>query len=270
MSKPGNILEFNMRRNHKRNTNFSPCAVIPVYNHEHAIAAVAAAVLAHHLPCILVDDGSSPACAAVLDALAAAHPDRITLLRHTVNRGKGGAVLSGVRHAAQAGYTHALQIDADGQHCTDDIPRFLAQAAARPAALIAGCPVYDESVPKVRLYGRYLTHISVWINTLSLDIKDSMCGFRVYPLPPLVALAQRRALGEHMDFDTEVLVRLYWDGMQVVNLPTRVHYPSDGVSHFRLVRDNILITRMHLTLFLGMLLRAPQLLARKLSGRRSP
>nr|ADU90653.1 putative glycosyl transferase, family 2 [Collimonas sp. MPS11E8] len=244
---------------------FRPCAVIPVYDHEHAIGAVLAAVLAHDLPCILVDDASSPSCATVLDALASAHRGQVTLLRHEANRGKGAAVLTGIRHAAAAGYTHALQIDADGQHCTDDIPRFLQQAAAQPHSVIAGCPQYDDSVPSVRFYGRYLTHVWVWINTLSLDIKDSMCGFRVYPLPSLIRLARRKQLGERMDFDTEVLVRLHWDGVAVVNLPTRVTYPMDGVSHFRLGFDNLLISRMHATLFLGMLVRAPRLLGRRLS-----
>lgn len=253
---------------HVSTAGFNPCAVIPVYNHAHAIGHVVTAILAFQLPCILVDDGSSAECAAVLDALAATHPD-IVLLRHTQNRGKGGAVVTGVRHAAQAGYTHALQIDADGQHCTDDIPLFLAQSAARPDVLIAGVPQYDESVPKVRFYGRYLTHVWVWINTLSLDIKDSMCGFRIYPVAPFVALSQKRILGQHMDFDTDVIVRLYWDGMQIVNFPTKVGYPSDGVSHFRLVMDNLLISRMHATLFIGMLLRVPTLLARKISRRRS-
>lgn len=247
---------------------FTPCAVIPVYNHEHAIGAVVAAVLAHDLPCVLVDDASSASCAAVLDALAGADPQRITLLRHAVNRGKGGAVLTGVQHAAAAGFSHALQIDADGQHCTDDIPRFLQQAAVAPRSLIAGCPQYDGSVPTVRLYARYLTHVWVWINTLSLDIKDSMCGFRVYPLPSLIRLAQRKQLGERMNFDIEVLVRLYWDGVAIVNLPTRVAYPLDGVSHFRAGLDNLLISRLHATLFFGMLWRAPRLLARRLPPRR--
>lgn len=243
---------------------FRPCAVIPVYDHEHAIGTVLTAVLAHGLPCVLVDDASSASCAAVLDTLAAAHPGQVTLLRHAVNRGKGGAVLTGVRHVAAAGYTHMLQIDADGQHSTDDIPRFLQQAAARPQSVIAGCPQYDDSVPSVRFYGRYLTHVWVWINTLSLDIKDSMCGFRVYPLPSLMHLVRRKHIGERMDFDTDVLVRLHWDGVPVVNLPTRVTYPMDGVSHFRLGRDNLLITRMHATLFIGMLIRAPRLLGRRL------
>ncbi len=241
---------------------FRPCVVIPVYNHEHAIQGVLAQVLAHGLPVILVDDGCSAACAAVLDALAAAHPDRVVLERHAVNQGKGGAVLTGFARAARDGYTHVLQVDADGQHSVADVPRFLAAARAAPHAVVAGCPVYDESVPALRLYARYLTHVWVWINTLSLAIRDSMCGFRVYPVAPVLALARRRRLGLRMNFDIEILVRLYWDGLAIVNLPTRVGYPEDGVSHFKAWTDNVLISRLHMTLFFGMLPRIPSLLVR--------
>jgi glycosyltransferase involved in cell wall biosynthesis len=241
---------------------FKPCVVIPVYNHEHAVDAVVHGVLAQNLSCIIVDDGSLPGCARMLDALVAGAPTHITLIRHPVNRGKGSAVLTGARYAVQAGYTHALQIDADGQHQVSDIPRFLEQAAAHPQALIVGCPDFGETVPSLRFYSRYLNHVWVWINTLSLQIKDSMCGFRVYPLPAMMALEQRQKLGVRMNFDTEVLVRLYWDGLEIINVPTPVNYPSDGVSHFRVVLDNFLIARMHVILFFGMLLRLPLLIAR--------
>jgi len=239
-----------------------PCVVIPVYNHEHAIGKVLAQVLAHGLPVILVDDGCAAACAAVLDRLAASHPDRVVLERHAVNQGKGGAVLTGFARAARDGYSHVLQVDADGQHSVADVPRFLDAARAAPHAVIAGCPVYDESVPALRLYARYLTHVWVWINTLSLAIRDSMCGFRVYPVAPVLALARRRRLGLRMNFDIEILVRLYWDGLAIVNLPTRVGYPEDGVSHFKAWTDNVLISRLHMTLFFGMLPRIPSLLVR--------
>ncbi|UTY60794.1 glycosyltransferase family 2 protein [Massilia sp. erpn] len=242
---------------------YKPCIVIPVYNHEHAIGGVLAGLLPHGLHCILVDDGSSPACAAVLRALAQRHDEHLTLVTHEVNQGKGGAVMSGFRRAAQLGFSHALQVDADGQHNLDDVARFLEQGRQHPDTLIVGCPIYDDSVPKGRLYGRYATHVWVWINTLSLDIRDSMCGFRVYPLAPVLALLERRALGRRMNFDIEILVRLYWDGVPVLNLPTRVAYPADGVSHFQAWRDNVLISRLHATLFFGMLPRAPRLLARK-------
>jgi glycosyltransferase involved in cell wall biosynthesis len=242
---------------------FKPCVVIPVYNHERTVGAMVDAVLAQNLPCILVDDGSAAECAGVLDDLAATHPTRITLLRHATNRGKGSAVVTGFRHAAEAGYTHALQIDADGQHRAADIPRFLERAAEHPDALILGSRVYDDSVPRLRFYARYLTHVWVWINTLSLKIDDSMCGFRVYPLAPVIALARRRQLGERMSFDIDILVRLYWAGLEIVNVPTPVRYPADGVSHFRAWSDNVEISRAHARLFLGMLLRLPTLIARK-------
>jgi glycosyltransferase involved in cell wall biosynthesis len=242
---------------------FKPCALIPVYDHEHAIGAVLRAVLEHDVHCILVDDGSSASCARVLDALAAASPNDVTLVRHARNMGKGGAVISGFRQAAASGFTHVLQVDADGQHDVADIARFLALARAHPGSVIAGCPIYDDSVPALRLYARYLTHVWVWINTLSFAIRDSMCGFRCYPLAPVMALLARYRLGLRMNFDTDVLVRLCWDGVEIINLPTRVSYPTDGVSHFQTFRDNVLITRMHATLFFGMLLRLPTLLARK-------
>lgn len=239
-----------------------PCVVIPVYNHEHAIGAVVAQVLAHDLPCILVDDGSNASCASVLEQLAQQYQGRVVLERHAVNQGKGGAVLTGFARAQRDGYSHVLQVDADGQHTVSDIPRFLDAARSQPDAIIAGCPVYDESVPKLRLYARYLTHIWVWINTLSLAIRDSMCGFRVYPVAPVLNLAGRRRLGLRMNFDIEILVRLYWDGCAIVNLPTRVGYPQDGVSHFKAWTDNVLITRLHVALFFGMLVRAPKLVLR--------
>jgi glycosyltransferase involved in cell wall biosynthesis len=244
---------------------FKPCVVIPVFNHQRAVGAVVTGVVAQNLPCILVDDGSSAGCSTALDELAVAFPGAITLLRHPSNRGKGAAVLTGLRYAAQAGYSHALQIDADGQHRSADIPRFIEQASAHPEALIVGSPEYDHTVPMLRLYARHLTHVWVSINTLSRQIKDSMCGFRVYPLAPVMALDQRVKLGTRMQFDSEVLVRLYWDGLRILNVSTPVIYPADGISHFRGWLDNALLSRMHATLFFGMLLRLPVLIARKWS-----
>lgn len=242
-------------------------AVIPVYNHPATIGAMVDGVHAGGLHALLVDDGSEPRCAAVLDGLAARHgPERLTLVRLPHNQGKGGALMAGLRAARARGFTHALQIDADGQHAVGDIPRFLAASAAQPGAVIVGQPIYDDSVPLGRLVGRYATHIWVWINTLSLAIRDSMCGFRVYPLAPTLRLLDEVALGKRMDFDTEVLVRLAWRGVPMVNLPTRVTYPQDGISHFRLGRDNVLISAMHARLFGGMLLRLPLLLWRRVAG----
>lgn len=242
----------------------TPGAVIPVYNHGGPVGGVVAALRAHGLPVLLVDDASDPDCAAVLDALAR-QPD-VFLERLPVNQGKGGAVMAGLRRAARLGWTHVLQIDADGQHDTRDVPAFVAAAEAAPTELICGCPVYDDSVPRARLYGRYATHIWVWINTLSFAVRDSMCGFRIYPLAATLRCMEGQYIGRRMDFDTEIAVRLVWSGMGVANLPTRVRYPEDGVSHFRVWHDNLLISAMHTRLFFGMLLRAPLLLWRKFSA----
>ncbi|MEG2804479.1 glycosyltransferase family 2 protein [Stenotrophomonas sp.] len=245
---------------------FAPLVVIPVYDHEHAIGAVVQGVLASGLPCLLVDDGSRPSCARVLDALASAHAPQLALLRLAHNQGKGGAMLAGFAEAARRGYSHVVQIDADGQHDTADIPRFIALARQHPEAVICGIPAYDDSVPKARLYGRYATHVWVWINTLSLTIRDSMCGFRLYPLAPVTRLAGEETIGRRMDFDSEILVRLFWRDVPVISVPTRVTYPSDGVSHFDVWRDNVRISRMHTRLFFGMVWRAPRLLWRRVTG----
>lgn len=239
-------------------------AIIPVYNHGGPVGRVTAALRTQGLPVLLVDDASESGCAAVLDTLAR-QPD-VFLERLPVNQGKGGAVMAGMRRAAELGWTHALQIDADGQHDTSDVPAFASAAASAPERLICGQPIYDDSVPKARLYGRYATHIWVWINTLSFEIHDSMCGFRVYPLDATLRCMAHRYIGRRMDFDTEIAVRLVWSGMRVTNLPTRVRYPEDGVSHFRVWQDNLLISFMHARLFVGMLLRAPLLLWRKVAA----
>lgn len=241
-----------------------PCAVIPVYNHEHALPVVVDALRANGLPCVLVDDASTAACARVMDQLA--EGEDVYLVRLPVNQGKGGAVMAGLREALRLGFSHALQVDADGQHDLRDVATFLATSRRYPQALICGYPQYDESVPKSRLYARYLTHVWVWINSLSLQIRDAMCGFRVYPLPATVALIDATRLGRRMDFDPEILVRLAWRNQPMQWLPTQVHYPLDGLSHFRLFHDNALISTMHAKLFFGMLVRSPLILWRRGRG----
>ncbi|KFB99307.1 glycosyl transferase/lysophospholipid acyltransferase [Trabulsiella guamensis ATCC 49490] len=227
---------------------FAPCVVIPCYNHGAMMSRVLARLAPLDLPCIIVDDGSDDATRQVLETLAAHHPT-LTLIRLTQNAGKGTAVICGLQAAHNAGFTHAVQVDADGQHAIEDIPELLALSSRYPGALISGQPLYDDSIPRARLYGRWVTHIWVWIETLSLQLKDSMCGFRVYPIAPTLSLASRVSLGKRMDFDTEVMVRLYWQGNTSYFVPTRVTYPQDGLSHFDALKDNLRISLMHTRLF---------------------
>jgi glycosyltransferase involved in cell wall biosynthesis len=241
---------------------FNPCILIPVYNHEAPLPGIMARLQGHGLPCILVDDGSRESCAAVVCELSAQYP-WVRHIRLDTNRGKGGAVKAGIALAQECGYSHALQIDADGQHDLCDLDKFLAAARENPDAVVTGQPVFDESIPKLRYYARYLTHVWVHINTLSLQIPDSMCGYRVYPVAICAKLIQSAfLLGDRMEFDIEILVRLHWQGVAVVSIPTRVGYPQDGVSHFRAFEDNARISLAHTRLFFGMLLRLPKLLAR--------
>ncbi|MEN4805648.1 glycosyltransferase family 2 protein [Pantoea agglomerans] len=237
---------------------FSPCVVIPCYNHGAMMASVLARLAPFNLPVIVVDDGSD---AATQLQLATLHAPQLSLLRLDSNQGKGAAVIHGLRAAAARGFTHAVQLDADGQHQAEDLPLMLAEAERYPDALISGQPLYDDSIPKSRLYGRYITHFWVWIETLSLSIRDSMCGFRVYPLAATLTLCDRRAIGQRMDFDTEIMVRLYWQGTRSRFIPTRVTYPASGLSHFDALYDNLRISWMHTRLFFGMLPRIPRLLA---------
>ena len=243
---------------------FSAITVIPYYNHPATITAMVEGVLRAGLPCIVVNDGSARESIGVLDSLALQHGALVQVLHLPRNLGKGGAMMAGLREALRQGYSHAVQIDADGQHRCDEIPRFVAAARQASEAMVCGAPAYDASVPKSRLYARYFTHVWVWINTLSLDIQDSMCGLRVYPLAATVALLDQVRLGQRMEFDTEVLVRLHWRGLRVLSLRTPVTYPQDGISHFQLWRDNALISGMHARLFFGMLVRSPALLGRRL------
>lgn len=248
-------------------TGMKTGVVIPFYNHAGAIGTVVNALKPFGLPCWIVDDGSDASCEPVLQDIAHCEKNWVQIVWQRPNRGKGAAVTAGLQAAAANGCTHALQIDADGQHDVDSIAKILALAARNPQAMITGYAVYDASVPKSRLYGRYITHVWVWINTLSLEIRDSMCGLRVYPLAPTLEVLRRASLGERMSFDIEILVHLFWRGVRVLNIPVPVTYPIDGVSHFQPLRDNLQISGAHARMFLGMLWRAPLLLVRRLVGK---
>ena len=238
------------------------CAIVPTHNHWRSLGVVVAALQANGLPVFVIDDGSEPDAAA---RIAAFHDPAggIQVVRLEKNRGKGGAVIEGLYRAAAAGYTHAVQMDADNQHDPDALPLLLAEARANPDALISGQAVFDSSVPFGRRIGRYVTHFWVWVETLSFSIADSMCGFRVYPLAPVLAVLDTTRIGRRMNFDTEIVVRLYWNGVNVRMIPVRVVYPTENFSNFKMLTDNWQISCMHTRLFFGMLARIPSLLRRR-------
>ncbi len=237
---------------------FRPCAVVPSFNHWRSAGLVVQRLRAAGLTVFIIDDGSAEPARGALAALAG---EGCILHRNAVNQGKGGAVIQGLRLAIAAGYSHAVQVDADGQHDLDALPQLLALAERLPQALVTGAPLYDASVPRGRAIGRKITHFWVGIETLSWPAPDTMCGFRVYPLGAVAALLDSgERIGRRMDFDIEVVVRLSWRGTPVVELPVRVVYPPDNTSNFRMLRDNVRISLMHTRLVFIMLWRLPSIL----------
>ncbi len=239
------------------------CWLIPHYNHANDFCRFLLPRLASSsLPCFIIDDGSDALNLEQLKTAIADH-DLITLVQYEENQGKGAAVLTGCDHARSQGFTHVVLIDADGQHEPADEKRFIAASQANPAALISGYPIFDDSVPKVRKYGRRITTFWVMLETASLQIKDALCGYRVYPLDTVEQLTDRFKLGVKMDFDTEILVKAVWDNVPIKYIDTKVKYVDGGTSHFHYWRDNLILIKLHASLVLQSAIVLPGSLLRR-------
>lgn len=234
--------------------SFRPCVVIPSYNHWRALPSIVERLAAQELTVFVVDDGSAATAEAELTAIAS--PEHgVHVHRRPVNGGKGAAVLTGFSLARAAGFSHCVQVDADGQHDLAAVADMLELARQQPDTLVVGKAIHDASAPMGRVIGRWITHVCVWLETLSFDIQDSMCGLRVYPMAALVDLLDGDLhVGKRMDFDIEVLVRLHRARVPMVSHPVRVSYLEDNLSNFRLWSDNWSISKMHTRLIIGGLL----------------
>lgn len=238
------------------------CAIVPSRNHYRAIDGIIAVLRDAGLPVLVIDDGSaSPA----REMIASLHDPAggVTVRRLAAGRGKGGAVMEGFRLAHETGFSHALQVDADGQHDLDALPQFFDALQRYPDAVICGRPLYDASIPLGRRVGHWITDVWVAIETLSCRVAGSMCGFRIYPLAAVRPVLESEPVGEGMDFDIEILVRSFWRGTPVHMIPVRVTYPPGNSSNFRMLADNWRITRMHTRLVFGMLGRVSGILPRQ-------
>ena len=244
--------------------------LIPSYNPGEKVYETVRAARAYWTPVWVVVDGSTDGSVAGLRALAVQDPGlRVLELPH--NQGKGAAVLHGLDEAAAAGFTHVLTMDSDGQHPAERIPAFMGESARQPGAMILGVPVFESSAPRLRVQGRRVSNAWANLETLWAGIGDSLFGFRVYPIEPLRQVMRRQPWMRHFDFDPEAVVRLCWRGVKPVNLPAPVrYYRSDegGVSHFRYLRDNLLLSWMHTRLFVGFIVRLPLLMVRRTRNRR--
>lgn len=211
-------------------------ALIPAYNAAASVGAVVTGTLAVVQPVLVVDDGSAD------DTSGAARAAGADVIRQQPNQGKGAALLAGFRALRERGFTHALTLDADGQHYPDQIPLLLAASAREPRAVVVG--VRQKEGHAIRWINRFGNRVAdtlmAWIARQRLP--DTQCGFRVYPLDAILAL---RAAGTRFDFETEILLRASRRGVPVVGVPVRVHYPpvAERVSHYRPVVDTVRIIR---------------------------
>lgn len=242
------------------------CFIVPIFNHGHKLKSLVFALQEYKFPIILIDDGSNNKCKIIIRSLVEKNNDLI-LLELPDNQGKGAAVMAGFNRAIELEFTHGVQIDADFQHDVNDVKKFVEESNSNALSLICGVPKYDETVPKGRLYSRYITHVWVWINTLSTEIQDSMCGYRIYPLTSVIKLINEVNIGKRMNFDIEIIVHLKWRNVEIINVPTQVIYHDDVPSNFRLFKDNVGISVAHAKMFFGMLIRFPMLMLRKFNGK---
>lgn len=240
-----------------------PVVLIPSYNTGPILPRTVETALAAGIPVRVVIDGSTDGSAELLRPW---HGDpRLKVIQHEENAGKGAAVLSGTRAAVEEGFTHVLCMDADGQHPASMIPRYCEWSRQHPEAAVFGRPVFDSSAPALRVNGRKISNFWAQLETLGWGIDDSLFGMRLYPAKELLQVLDSTSFARRFDFDPEVAVRLAWLGVPIINLPTPVRYLSreeGGVSQFRYLRDNALLTWMHARLVFGFLARLPLLISR--------
>ena len=240
--------------------------LIPSYNPGEKVYETVRTARQYWTPVWVVIDGSNDGSAEGLLAMAAEEDTDLRIIVLSHNQGKGAAVLWGLDEAAAAGFTHVLTMDSDGQHPAERIPAFMAESAHHPEAMILGLPQFDASAPNLRVQGRRVCNAWANLETLWAGIGDSLFGFRVYPIEPLRQVMRYQPWMRHFDFDPEAVVRLCWHGVRPINLPAAVRYyrvEEGGVSHFRYLRDNLLLSWMHTRLFIGFVLRLPVLVIRR-------
>jgi len=240
--------------------------LIPSYNPGPRVLETVRAALEQWHPVWVVVDGSTDGSLQQLRAMTVTEPG-LSILDLPVNQGKGAALLHGLYEARAQGYTHALTMDSDGQHAADRIPEFMQASLAHPSAMVLGCPIFDSTAPRLRVEGRRISNFAVHLETLGAGVADSLYGFRVYPIDALIEVMRKQRWMRRFDFDAEAAVRLCWRDVEPINIavPVRYYRPDEGgVSHFRYLRDNALLTWMHARLLCGFLLRLPLLAVRRL------
>lgn len=252
------VIASGLVEQHRPHVSKTHLVLIPSFNSGPLLAATVAAARAFWAPVWVVIDGSTDDSIAAVESMARMDPT-LNVLRLPRNQGKGAAVRCGLEAAQSRGFTHALVMDADGQHPADRIPDFMATSATAPNSLVMGRPIFGADAPWLRVVARRLCNGCAALETMR-PVGDTLFGFRVYPVAALLAVMQASRGMRRFDFDPEAVVRLTWQGMPLIHLPTQVRYLSrveGGVSHFKYLRDNVLLIGMHLRLGLAAVLRIP-------------
>lgn len=239
------------------------CFLIPVYNHGRLLKKYIGNILRYNIKIVIIDDGSDKETKKYLEDIQAENKDIVSLITTEKNMGKGHAFKKGIEYCYLKKIEYAFQIDADGQHDSKEIESFLNESMKNTNCLIASYPVYDNSVVAIRKYGRKITNFLAAIETLSLDIKDALLGFRIYPVKQTYEVIKNFKIAEKMAFDLDIIVRLHRAGTKMIFLPVGVVYPKDGVSHFNLFYDNIHIAKKHINLMLDLVFDFYKILKKK-------
>ena len=228
----------------------SYCIVIPYYNHGRFLSDTVADLVKYKLLIIIVDDGSNELCRSIAQNLAENWGPSVQLISYEPNRGKGYAVMRGIELASRLGFRYAIQIDADGQHDFNDIPKFIQLSRANPTHVILGAPIFGVDAPRERIYCRFLCNIFMWFQIRSFSAIDGMFGFRVYPISSMEKLHQERPFTTRMGFDVEAVIRLVNDGVPATSIKSKVLYRPDGISHYHYLYSTLDIVQVHKSLIL--------------------
>ncbi len=237
--------------------------IIPVYNHGATLESVVKNLLSYNFPIIIVDDGNNEENKKYIREVEKSYQN-IVIVTLPTNCGKGFALIEGAKKAKELGITHFLQIDSDGQHDASKVKTFLELSEKNPEAIICAYPEYEKDAPKARVKGRKFANGWIHIVTLSNEIKDGMIGFRIYPVESMLRVVKKSLyIDSRMGFDIDILVRMYWAKVPVINESVKIFYPENGISNYRYFQDTVRVSLTYARLCLGMFVRFPLLIVRK-------
>jgi dolichol-phosphate mannosyltransferase len=207
--------------------------VIPTYDERENLPSVVARTLAataDDVHVLVVDDDSPDGTGALADEFAAREP-RVHVLHRTTKEGLGPAYLAGFGWALDAGYEAVVEMDADGSHHPEDLPRLLAQLADHDLVLgsrwVPGGRV--ENWPFERLLlsrgGNWYTRLA-----LGISVRDATGGFRAFRSEALRRIRLDAVASQGYCFQVDLVWRALQSGLRVVEVPITFTERTHGVS----------------------------------------